>query len=382
MLTTDIKKTGCWIIMEPKETSLLPIHRQLKARIVEFAGFLMPLQYSGVVDEHLTVRRKVGLFDVSHMGQIDFCGPQALPAVHRLVTNNVLGLQDGQVLYTPICYPDGGIVDDCLVYRHRSDHVQLVVNASNVDKDYAWVREQTAEGTEVLNRSDEYALLALQGPKAAQTVHGICDPSISEIPSFSFRKTRIKGVDCVASRTGYTGEDGFEIACAMSDGPTLWNILMEAGSAHGIKPCGLGARDTLRLEARLMLYGNDIDATTTPLEAGLGWTVKMEAGDFIGREALQRQKEQGLKRKLVCLQMKSRGIARHGHEIYAPAPANGVPEAPIGAVTSGTMAPFLEKAIAMAYVAKEHSANGTLLEVDVRGKRIQAEVIKGPFYQR
>ena len=341
----------------------------------------MPVQYSGVVDEHRTVRTAVGLFDVSHMGQVVFRGAGAVSAVHRLVTNNVEGLANGQVLYTPICYPDGGIVDDCLVYRLADDQVLMVVNASNIEKDFSWLREQTGDRCDVRNSSDDWALIAIQGPRACETVSALAGEEVTRIRSFTFEELQLGGVKCSASRTGYTGEDGFEIGCPAADGPQLWQALMEAGAVHGIKPCGLGARDTLRLEARLPLYGNDITAETTPLEAGLRWTVKLKAGDFIGREALVRQRKEGLERKLVCLEMRSRGIARHGHAIHLPGPDGSLGQA-VGQVTSGTKAPTLGRAIALGYVPRAQVKAGTRLLVEVRGKAVEAEVVKGPFYKR
>jgi aminomethyltransferase len=364
-----------------KNTSLLEIHRAHGGKIVEFAGYNMPLQYSGLMDEHHAVRQAVGLFDVSHMGQVFLTGPGAISAARRLVTNDVEALQDGQVLYSPICYPDGGIVDDCLVYRMNAEKALFVVNASNIDKDFAWLQEQTGQRCQVTNRSDDWALVALQGPKACLVLAAITKDDVTSMPSFTWKEIAASGVACLASRTGYTGEDGFEIGCAPGDAPTLWRALMTAGAPHGIKPCGLGARDTLRLEARLPLYGNDIDATTSPLEAGLGWTVKLKGGDFIGRDALLKQKKDGLQRKLVCLEMRSRGIARHEHPICLP---SGSAElgAPIGRVTSGTKFPTLNISIALGYVPAEHAAVGTRLVIDVRGKPVEAEVVKGPFYKR
>jgi aminomethyltransferase len=365
----------------PKKTPLYDIHRQSGGRVVEFAGFLMPVQFSGVVDEHRTVRAAVGLFDVSHMGQVMLTGPGAVAAAQRLVTNNVEALQDGKALYTPICYPDGGIVDDCLVYRLSAERVLFVVNAANIQKDHAWIAEQTGDRCTVEDLSDEHALLALQGPRACEIFAGLASAPVADLPPFSFVETTAAGVACLASRTGYTGEDGFEISCAPADAPALWTALMEAGAAHGIKPCGLGARDTLRLEARLPLYGNDIDAETTPLEAGLKWTVKFKAGDFIGRDALRAQRKQGLERRLVCMVMRSRGIARQGHTIHLPND-DGTPGERVGQVTSGTKSPTLGQAIALGYVSRDCAGAGTGLVVEVRGKPVQAEVIKGPFYKR
>jgi aminomethyltransferase len=365
-----------------KSTPLIDIHRQSQGKIVEFAGYLMPLQYTGVMDEHAAVRSSVGLFDVSHMGEIKLTGPGAIAAARRLVTNNVGALKDGQILYTPICYADGGIVDDCLVYRLGAEDVLVVVNASNIDKDHAWFVEQNGDRCVLTNASECYALIALQGPKASTVLAAVADKDVKAMPSFTALEITVGKVRCLASRTGYTGEDGYEIACAPADASPLWLALMEAGKPHDIKPCGLGARDTLRLEAKLPLYGNDIDATTTPLEAGLGWTVKLKEsdGDFIGRGPLVQQKKEGLKRKLVCLEMRSRGIARHGHTIHRAAAA-GTGER-VGQVTSGTTSPTLGKAIALGYVPTDLSEPGTRLMIDVRGKPVEAEVVKGPFYKR
>ena len=365
---------------QAKGTPLLEIHKQLGGRIVEFAGFLMPIQYSGVMDEHRTVRQAVGLFDVSHMGQVVFCGPGAIAAVQRLMTNDVESLQDGQILYSPICYADGGIVDDCLVYRQSDQQVLVVVNASNVAKDFQWMAGQTGDRCEVRDDSDQWALLALQGPDAVSLLGQVAGQDLSAVPGFSFVELELAGASCTASRTGYTGEDGFEIGCPAAHGPALWRALMEAGQARGIKPCGLGARDTLRLEARLPLYGNDIDADTTPLEAGLRWTVKLKAGDFVGRDALVAQRKAGLQRKLVCLEMRSRGIARQGYAIHQRGDDGLGPR--VGVITSGTKSPTLGIAIALGYVPKALSRPGTSLAVEVRGKAVEAEVVKGPFYKR
>ena len=369
---------------EPKNTAvgtpILEAHKELGGRIVEFAGFLMPIQYSGVMDEHHAVRTAAGLFDVSHMGQVEFRGPGAIAAVHRLMTNDVEGLTNGQVLYTPICYEDGGIVDDCLVYRLADDHALVVVNASNVAKDYQWFVEQTGDRCEVDNTSASWALIAIQGPRACEILSSVAGEDVTRIPSFSVKDLQVGGITCSASRTGYTGEDGFEIGCAAAEGLSLWQTLMEAGLPHGIKPCGLGARDTLRLEAKLPLYGNDIDATTTPLEAGLKWTVKFKAGDFIGRDALVAQRKAKIQRKLVCLEMRSRGIARHGHKLHLPDGDSLGQE--VGFVTSGTKSPTLGRAIALGYVPRTHFKAGSRLLVEVRGKAVEAEVVKGPFYKR
>ena len=364
-----------------KSTPLLAAHRAAGAKLVDFAGFEMPLSYSGIVDEHHAVRREVGLFDVSHMGEVDFRGPQAVAAVDHLVTNSVLALADGQALYSPICYPDGGIVDDCLVYRLGAEHVRVVVNASNVAKDVAWMADNLSGfRCEMHDLSDAFALLALQGPAARELMAELAGPKALEIQPFCLANLVAAGVQCTAARTGYTGEDGFEIFCAPADATALWDALCDKGQRAGLKPCGLGARDTLRLEARLPLYGNDISAETTPLEAGLGWTVKLKGPDFIGKDALLRQKAEGIPRKLVCLEMRSRGIARHGHGLYLSG-EEGFAEA-VGTITSGTKSPTLDRAIALGYVESAHAKAGTRLKVDVRGKAVEAEVIKGPFYRR
>lgn len=365
----------------PKSTPLLEAHRRAKARLVDFAGFTMPLQYTGIVDEHHAVRKAAGLFDVSHMGEVELTGPGALAAADRLVTNNVAALEDGQALYSPICHPHGGIVDDCLVYRFGAEHVRIVINASNIDKDVAHFVAQNGDRCALEDASERFALVAIQGPEAIAILQGLAGDGVAEIAPFHFAELEAAGVRCTAARTGYTGEDGFEIFCTPGDAEALWEALLETGRPRGLQPCGLGARDTLRLEARLPLYGNDITDETTPLEAGLGWTVKLDVADFIGRDALRAQKEAGLQRKLVCLEMRSRGIARHGYAIHLPDDAGELGER-VGEITSGTKSPTLEKAIALGYVPKRCAKRGTRLLVEVRGKKVEAEVVRGPFYKR
>lgn len=365
---------------EQQVTPLLQDHRALGARIVPFAGFQMPLQYSGILDEHHAVRRAVGLFDVSHMGEVWFHGPGARDAINQLICNDLARLRDGQCLYTPIMYPDGGIVDDCIVYRCAAETFFIVVNAANHDKDLAWFREHAAQHCTIEDRSAATALVALQGPNAVPLWRDLAGDAAAQLQPFTFCEAAAP-VPCTVSRTGYTGEDGYEIFCAAEHASQLWQILLERGARWGIKPCGLGARDTLRLEARLPLYGQDIDETTSPLEAGLGWTVKLDKAAFIGRDPLRRQREQGVSRKLVSLVLRARGIARHGHAIYRAVQADAAPE-PIGIVTSGTMSPTLNQAIALGYVPTSCSSKATHLAIDVRGKRIPAEVITGPFYKR
>jgi len=361
-------------------TPLYDQHVAAGARIVDFAGFQMPLQYTGIVDEHRAVRSAVGLFDVSHMGEFVFEGPRAGEVVRRLSTNDTARLADGQALYTVMCREGGGIVDDCIFYRHGAERYLVVVNASNIAKDWEHVQAVTDGQCRLQDASAATALIAVQGPAAIGLVTSLSDAPIAELKGFAFANARVGGVPATVARTGYTGEDGVELFCEAANAPNLWMALMDAGRSHGIKPCGLGARDTLRLEARLCLYGNDIDETTTPLEAGLGWVVKMEGHDFVGKEALARQKSAGVRRRLVGFVMKERGIARHGMAIHSP--EDGGRGERVGEVTSGTSSPTLGAAIGMGYVSVDLSKPGNRLVVDVRGKAVGAEVVKGPFYKR
>lgn len=337
----------------------------------------MPAQYTGIMDEHRAVRTAVGIFDVSHMGEFVFRGPGALEVVRRIFTNDPSRLSDGEALYTVMCRAQGGIVDDCVVYRNNADEYMVVVNASNIEKDGAHFREVANGACSIENQSDAVALLAVQGPQAIGTVQGLAERAVADIKSFSSSQMRIAGIAARVSRTGYTGEDGVEIFCAASDAHRLWDAIVDAGKKHNLKLCGLGARDTLRLEAKLCLYGNDIDETTTPYEAGLAWVVKSTA-DYVGRAALEQQKTAGVKRRLVCLVMLDRGIARHGMSIHTGEGG----DAAVGVVTSGTTSPTLGKSIAMGYVPTELAAVGTRVAIDVRGKLLAAEIVKGPFYKR
>ena len=358
---------------ELRKTPLHDLHVAAGAKIVDFSGFAMPLQYEGILAEHRSVRSGAGVFDVSHMGEVDFRGEGALSAIQKLVTNDASKLVDGKSLYTAVCYPDGGIVDDCIVYRFAPDHYRIVVNAANIDKDVAHFREHADELCEIQDLSDDFALLAVQGPEARSKVAGLGDGSVLELAPFHLGPAKVAGVEVVAARTGYTGEDGFELFVAAADAVTVWNALIEAG----VKPIGLGARDTLRLEARLSLYGNDIDASTSPLEAGLGWTVKLaKTEEFVGKTALAAQKEAGLTRKLVGFKLVSRGIARPGCEVIDDAGEV------VGKVTSGGPAPTVGGAIGMAYVPLSLATPGTVLKLRQRAKVLDAEVIKGPFYRR
>jgi aminomethyltransferase len=366
------------------ETPLHAAHVEAGAKMVDFGGWHMPVQYSGILAEHKAVREAAGLFDVSHMGEIDFHGPGALAAIHRLITNDAGKLVDGQALYTVVCLPNGGIVDDCIVYRRAADDYRIVVNASNIAKDEAHFREHAGDLCEIVDRSDETALIAVQGPQARAIAAGLSDPaggpSLLDIKSFHFGPGTIAGKPIVAARTGYTGEDGFELFCAAADARAIWDALVEAGAT----PCGLGARDTLRLEAKLCLYGNDIDATTSPYEAGLGWVVKLDHGDpadpFVGHAALVDQKQAGVTRRLIGFKVTGKGTPRHGWELI---PADGDKSTPaIGAVTSGGPAPTVGGSIGIGYVADSHSAAGTTLLARSSHKLVAVEIVKGPFYKR
>jgi aminomethyltransferase len=359
-----------------RRTPLYELHVAAGAKMVEFGGWEMPLSYQGIIAEHRAVRSSVGLFDVSHMGEVALRGPRAAEAVQRLVTNAVGKLDDGAAMYTVMCYPDGGIVDDCIVYRRAADDYLIVVNASNTAKDLAWMRENAGGMAEVVDESDATGLIAVQGPQAVAMVAKLADSDLAAVKRFRFARAAVAGVPCAAARTGYTGEDGFELACPAGRAAELWGALVAAGGT----PIGLGARDTLRLEAKLCLYGNDIDETTSPLEAGLGWVVKFDAGDFIGKDALVRQQAEGVRRRLVGFRIDGRGIARHGYAVVDRARPAG--DQVIGQVTSGTTGITVGGAIGMAYVPVDRSAPGSELTIDCRGKDVTARVVKGAFYQR
>jgi len=362
-----------------QRTPLYDAHLRLGAKMVDFGGWAMPVSYpGGILDEHRATRQAVGVFDVCHMGEIHFRGSRAAEAVQRLVTNDVGRLADGRALYTVACLPTGGIVDDLIVYRIAADHYLTVVNAANLEKDRAWFFEHARPLCDVTDASAETGLIAFQGPGAKHALQPLTKLPLGELPSFALvDRCEIGGVSASIARTGYTGEDGFEIFCAAKDAPALWDRLVEAAAGIGGKPAGLGARDTLRLEARLPLYGNDLDETTTPLEAGLGWVVKLDGADFIGRAPLRAQKEAGVTRKLAGFVMTGRGIARHGYPIFE---ADGA--APVGTTTSGGPAPTVGKNVGLGYVPAELDRAGARISVDCRGKRVDAEVVKGPFYKR
>lgn len=361
-----------------KRTPLYEQHCALGARLVEFGGWEMPVQYSGIMEEHRAVRTHAGLFDVSHMGEFKVEGPGALAFLQYLVPNDVSRLAIHQALYTQLCLPDGGTVDDLIIYRLADQHYMMVVNAANIDKDYAWVEEQAKnfKDVHVANQSDTTALLALQGPLAQTILQPLTEVDLSSIRYYHCAPGLVDGISCIISRTGYTGEDGFEIYCAPVDAPKLWNDLLIAGKAQGLLPAGLGARDTLRLEAAYCLYGHELDDQTNPLEASLGWTVKLDKGvDFIGRDALLKAKTEGLKKKLIGIEMTERGVPRGGYAIYAG-------EQQIGVLTSGAPGPALNKNIGMGYVDPAHAVVGQPIQIDIRGRRTAAQIVALPFYKR
>lgn len=348
--------------------------------MVDFGGWDMPVQYpAGTIEEHLRTRTHAGLFDVSHMGEIDVRGGDAITFVNRLTSNDVTKLVDGQAHYTALTTPAGTVIDDLLVYRLSSDHLLLVVNAGTTDKDWEWISSQhKGESVELQNASAEYCQLALQGPDAESILQKLTDLPLSEIKYYHFQPGTVDGISGIVSRTGYTGEDGFEVYAPAGRAEQLWNKILEAGDSGaptGVLPCGLAARNTLRLEAGMALYGHEIDETTTLLEANLGWICKLDKGHFNGREALLRQKETGIKRKLVGFEVVERGIARDDQDVL-------VNNEKVGRVTSGSPAPFLKKNIGFAYVPIEFASVGQEIQIDVRGRPVGAQIVKTPFYKR
>lgn len=359
-----------------KCTSLHDSHISLGARMVDFAGWDMPVQYAGPAAEHMAVRQAAGLFDVSHMGEIDIIGHDALALLQRLTTNDVSKLADNQVQYSALLNEQGGVLDDLLVYRINAEYFLLVVNASNTDKIFNWIRAHIASSkVEAHNVSGAYSLMALQGPRAEMILQSLTDHMLDRIPYYWSQRVNVDGVECRVSRTGYTGEDGFEIFCDPAHARHLWNRLLITGHEQGLAPCGLAARNTLRLEAAFRLWGNDMDEGTTPLEAGLGWIVKMNKGDFIGRDRLERQKREGLTRKLVGFEVMDRAPARDGY----PAEIAGQE---VSRVASGSPSPYLKKNIGMVYLPIEHTAVGTEFDIVIRGRRVPARVVETPFYKR
>lgn len=361
---------------ELKRTPLWEEHRAAGAKLVAFAGYDMPVQYrSGILAEHQSVRKFAGLFDVSHMGEIDVRGPQALDLVQYVTTNDASKLEYGQAQYSVMCREDGGAIDDCIVYRMK-DSFMIVVNASNRDKDRDWISHHAQKfDCEVTDRSDDVALIALQGPRAERILAKLTDTNLEAIRYYHFAEGQVDGAPAIISRTGYTGEDGFELYIAANDAVKIWRRLMEVGAVDGVTPAGLGARDSLRLEMGYALYGNDLDEKKTPLEAGLGWVTKLDKGDFLGAQALRTLKEKGVRQKLVGFVLKEKGFPRHGYEVRVDGQG-------VGEVTSGTVSPSLEQGVGLAYVATEASKIGTPIQIMVRDKAVAAEITRPPFYTK
>jgi aminomethyltransferase len=359
-----------------KRTPLFEACAERGGKMIDFGGWELPVQFSGILEEHAAVRERAGLFDVSHMGEITVRGPEALAFLQKTTSNDVSKLSDGRIHYTGLLYPTGGFVDDILIYRETADSYFVVVNASNTDKDFAWFVEQ-AKGMDVavVNESANWAQLALQGPKAQAILQPLTDVPLADMKYYRFARGKVDGVPAIVSRTGYTGEDGFEVYVAPDAAPGIYRRILDSGKGHGALPIGLGARDTLRLEAKMALYGNDIDADHTPLQADLGWIVKLDKGDFNGRDVLVRESEDGVSRILVGFEMVDRGIARHEYPIVEGGET-------IGIVTSGTHSPTLKKAIGLAYLPPRMAAVGTEFSILIRGKETKARVVPTPFYKR
>jgi aminomethyltransferase len=362
--------------LEAAELKLTPLHAQhlaLKARMVPFGGWEMPVQYAGILEEHQAVREAVGLFDVSHMGEFDVRGAGAARFLARMVPGDLLGLPVGKCLYTQFTRPSGGVVDDTIICR-QADRYLVVVNASNIDKDWAWLSEHVPADVALTNRSAETAMIAVQGPKADALMRAIASPEIAALPFFGVTEGTVLGSPMTVSRTGYTGEDGFELYMPNADAERVWNGLLEAGQEYGIRPCGLGARDTLRLEAGLPLYGHELDDATSPIESSFAWTVK-STEDYLGRAVIERHKAEGVSKKLVGLKLLGKQIAREGYRVFAG-------EAEVGQVASGAPSPTLGHPIATAFVDPQQVKAGDTVDVEIRGKRFPAEVVKTTFYRR
>ncbi len=357
-----------------RRTPLYDAHRKLGAKMVEFAGWDMPVQYSSLIAEHEAVRTAAGLFDVSHMGEVEFTGPGALEAANRLITNDLSRIADGQAAYAGLLNERGGFVDDVVAYRFSPERIFICVNAGNREKDFEWMKAH-ARSVAPVNHSDDYAQIAVQGPKAPGIVQKLAKADVSKIATYRFAEGEVAGVKCIISRTGYTGEDGFELYAPPDRAEALWFALLEAGQADGLKPAGLGARDSLRTEMKFALYGNDIDDDHTPLEAGLGWIVKMDKAEFVGKPVLEQQKAAGVARKLVGFELTDAGVPRHGYPILKDGQK-------VGEVTSGTMGPSVKKPIGMGYVPAALAAEGSTFQVEIRGRPAGAKVVKTPFYKR
>jgi aminomethyltransferase len=362
-------------VAELKKTPLNAIHRQMGARMVDFGGWDMPVQYAGLVQEHMAVRTRAGIFDVSHMGEIVITGPMAEETIQKVTCNDVRQLAVGQCHYSALTTPSGTFIDDILVYRIGEGHFFLCVNASNQEKDFLWIRDNAARDVDVVFRSNDFAQIAVQGPRALQILEPLTEIRLAQMRYYWFARGTFAGVDSLMSRTGYTGEDGFEIYCFATHAESVWNQIMDSGKPLGLEPAGLGARNTLRLEAKMALYGHDIDDTTTVLEADLRWICKFDKGDFIGKPALLKQKAEGIKRKLVGFEMVERGIARDHYPIEIEGQT-------VGSVSSGSPAPFLHKNIGLAYLPIERCAIGAEFDVLIREKPARARVVPTPFYRK
>ncbi|MGO8791285.1 MAG: glycine cleavage system aminomethyltransferase GcvT [Terriglobia bacterium] len=358
-----------------KRTALNATHRTSGAKMVDFCGWDMPVEYSGITREHLAVRNAAGLFDVSHMGEIEVRGPQALALLQHVTCNDVSRLQDCQAQYSALMLPSGSCIDDCVVHRFAPDHYFLCVNAANTVKDFAWIVQCNSFGAEVRNVSAEYSQIALQGPRALEIMAKVTEPHPGDLKYYWFRHARCTGVEGILARTGYTGEDGFEFYFPPASSGLLWNTLLDAGRAEGLIPAGLGARNTLRLEAGYALYGHELNEETTLLEANLGWITKLEKGDFLGRDILLRQRAQGTAKRLIGFEMIDRAPARDGYPVWVNGKA-------AGKVTSGSPAPFLKKNIGMAYVPPDGADVGRNIEIEIRGRQAPARVVPLPFYKR
>jgi aminomethyltransferase len=358
-----------------KRTVLNSLHKALGAKMVEFGGWEMPVEYSGIIQEHLAVRRVAGLFDVSHMGEIEVSGPRALSLLQHLTSNDASRLKDFQAQYSALMRPEGSAIDDCVVHRWSGERYFLCVNAANAERDFDWMVQHNTVGAEVHNVSGEFAQLALQGPRALQIISKVTDTTVAGLKYYWFCPARCCAVEGILARTGYTGEDGFEFYFPPAESEKVWNTLIEAGQPEGLVPAGLGARNTLRLEAGYPLYGHELDEETTLLEANLGWIAKLEKGEFIGRDALLEQRAQGIRKKLVGFEMTNRGIARDGYSVYVEGKVAGY-------VTSGSYAPFLKRNIGMAYIPPSLAEVGREIEVEIRGKMAGAHIVPLPFYRR
>lgn len=362
---------------ELKRTPLFEVYKEYGGKTIDFGGWELPVQFSSIKEEHEAVRTRAGLFDVSHMGEVEVKGPDCLSYLQKIMTNDISKIKNGGAQYTAMCYENGGTVDDLLVYKIEDNHYLLVVNASNIEKDYKWMEEHLEGDVSIENLSEKTAQLALQGPLAEKTLQKLTDASLSEIGFFKFQQeVIINGKKTLVSRTGYTGEDGFEVYCDASDVVELWRAILTAGEEDGVVPVGLGARDTLRFEANLALYGQELSPEISPLEAGIGFAVKLnKEADFIGKEALKQQKENGLSRKLVGIEMIDRGIPRHGYPVYKG-------DELIGEVTTGTQPPTSKRNIGLVLIKTEFAGLDTEVEVEIRGKRLKAAVVPTPFYKR